>query len=252
MYFHEATYDLDILARQNLHIHSCFSKCANREMDFDAIVKSAENAGLEAIAITDHVMIEDDDFLRNIADLKAKAEKAQTDVKIMIGAELSAYGINKFTFQNEMPQLDYRLWAHNHYHVDGWEQPEDKSPVGYKNHIIAVLNSLIESDRADCIAHPFHDEYLIYYLMGAVSFEVGSVPNSFTENEIGDLFKKAQMHETAFELNFNIIPHFPEFYRMMYNIGRETGVMFNVGTDAHKLVNISTRSSLAEIKKILN
>ncbi len=252
MYFHEPTYDIDILARQNLHIHSAFSKCANKEMEFDAIINAAEKAGLQAIAITDHVMLEDDDFCQNIIDLKTKASQAKTSLKILIGAELSAYGINKFTAQNKMPELDYRLWAHNHYHVDGWEQPEDKSPEGYKNHIIAVLTSLIESDRADCIAHPFHDEYLIYYLSGAVSFTAGSVPNCFTENEIGDLFKKAQMHETAFELNFNIIHHFPDFYRLMYNIGRETGVMFNVGTDAHKLERISTKSDIDEIKRILN
>ncbi len=252
MYFHEPTYDIDILARQNLHIHSAFSKCAKPEMQFEAIVKEAENAGLEAIAITDHVFIEDDDFRQNIADLKAKASRAGAKLKIFIGAELSAYGINKFTFQSEKPELEYRLWAQNHYHVGGWEQPEDKSPAGYKNHMIAVLTALIEADRADCIAHPFHDEYLSYYLGGEDKLKPGSVPNCFTENEIGDLFKKAQMHETAFELNLNIIPHFPEFYRKMYNIGRETGVMFNVGTDAHRLINISTQNNIDEIKRILN
>lgn len=252
MYFHEKTYDIDILAKQNLHIHSAFSRCANPEMEFDAIIKAAEKAGLETIAITDHVLIENDDFRRNIADLKTKAAEADTKIKVLVGAELSAYGINKFTFQNEKPDLDYRLWAQNHYHVAGWEHPEDKSPMGYKNNMISVLTALIESDRADCIAHPFHDEYLVGMSNGPVSFERGSVPDCFTENEIGDLFKKAQMHETAFELNLNVIPHFPKFYRMMYNIGRETGVIFNVGTDAHKLINISTQNSIGEIKKILN
>lgn len=251
MYFHEPTYDLDTLARQNLHVHALFSKCANREMILTDIIKAAENAGLEAIAVTDHIFNENEEFRANLKDLRKQLKPINTNIKVYIGAELSAYGTNSFSFQNEEIELDYRLWAQNHYHVPGWEQPEDKRPEGYKNHMIATLTNLIKSDRADCIAHPFHDDYLTHYGNGMVNFVKSSVPNCFTDNEIGDLLTLAKQHETAFELNLNVVPQFPDIYRRMYNIGKEIGVMFNIGTDAHKLTSIDTKPYLEQAKKVL-
>ncbi len=46
MYCHEKTYDLDALARMNLHVHTAFSHCADRAMTLPAIVSEAEKAGL--------------------------------------------------------------------------------------------------------------------------------------------------------------------------------------------------------------
>lgn len=253
MYFHEAAYDLDTLAKQNLHIHALFSGCAKREMVLEDIVKTAENAGLEAIAITDHIYREDqyEGFRQNIKDLREQLSRIDTDIKVYIGAELSAYGVESYSFKGEEIELDYRLWAHNHYHVTGWEQPEDRSPEGYKKHMIATIANIIKADKADCIAHPFHDAYLTNSSRGLVDFCRGSVPDCFTENEIGDLLTLAKQHETAFELNLNVVPAFPGIYRRMYNIGKEIGTQFNIGTDAHKLENIDTRKFLDEAKKVL-
>ena len=253
MYFHEPTYDLDILARRNLHIHALFSGCAKREMVLDDIIKTAENAGLEAIAITDHIYREDqyEGFRQNVKDLREQLSRIDTDIKVYIGGELSAYGVDKYSFKGEEIELDYRLWAHNHYHVTGWEQPEDRSPEGYKKHMIATITNLIKADKADCIAHPFHDSYLTNSSRGLVDFSKGSVPNCFTENEIGDLLTLAKQHETAFELNLNVVPAFPEIYRKMYNIGKEVGAQFNIGTDAHKLENIDTKQFIDIAKRVL-
>ena len=74
MYFHEPTYDLDILCRQNLHIHSSFSGCAKPEMTLHDIVRTAELNGLEMIAITDHVQAAtEDEFRVSLSKLKEQA-----------------------------------------------------------------------------------------------------------------------------------------------------------------------------------
>ena len=94
MYFHEPTYDLDILCRQNLHIHSTFSGCAKREMLLHDIVRTAELNGLETIAITDHVSpFEEDEekFRQSLISLRETAKTIESPVKLLIGAELSAY-----------------------------------------------------------------------------------------------------------------------------------------------------------------
>ncbi len=252
MYFHEATYDLDILCRQNLHIHSAFSGCAKPEMTLHDIVHTAEKCGLEMIAITDHVQADtEDEFRVCLSMLKEQAKTIESPVHVLIGAELSAYGVNNFNFPENNIALDYRLWAQNHYHVSSWIQPEDTSPTGYKNHIIETLTNLIKSDRADCIAHPFHDRYLTNSKRLNVGFEAGSVPACFSDNEIGDLLTLGREHETAFELNLNAMAGYPDFCRRMYNIGKEIGVYFNVGTDAHKLESIDTKQFIERTKKFL-
>ena len=251
MYFHEPTYDLDILCRQNLHIHSSFSGCAKPEMTLNDIVRTAELNGLEMIAITDHVQAAtEDEFRVSLSKLKEQAKTIESPVRVLIGAELSAYGVNNFNYPNNDIELDYRLWAQNHYHVSTWIQPEDTSPVGYKNHIIETLTNLIKSDRADCIAHPFHDEYLTNSKRLNVGFAKGSVPSCFSDNEIGDLLTLGREHETAFELNLNAMAGYPEFCRRMYNIGREVGVYFNIGTDAHSLDRIATKQFIERTKNI--
>ena len=252
MYFHEPTYDLDILCRQNLHIHSAFSGCAKPEMQLCDIVRTAEECGLEMIAVTDHVQANtEEEFRVSLATLKEQAKAIESPVKLLIGAELSAYGVNNFNYPDNDIELDYRLWAQNHYHVSSWIQPEDTSPVGYKNHIIETLTNLIKSGRADCIAHPFHDEYLTNSKRLNVGFEKGSVPNCFSDNEIGDLLTLGKEYETAFELNLNAMAGYPEFCRRMYNIGKEVGVYFNIGTDAHSLDRIDTKQFIERTKQFL-
>ena len=51
MFFHEKTYDIDELAKWNLHLHTNFSRCAKSEMKARDIVKAADKAGLEMIAL---------------------------------------------------------------------------------------------------------------------------------------------------------------------------------------------------------
>ncbi len=251
MYFHEATYDLDILCRQNLHIHSAFSGCAKPEMTLHDIVHTAQLNSLEVIAVTDHVQANSEaEFRTSLSSLREQAKTIDSPVRVLIGAELSAYGVNNFNFPDNDIELDYRLWAQNHYHAGGWIQPEDRSPVGYKNHMIETLTNLIKSGRADCIAHPFHDSYLTN-CGRLVTFEKGSVPNCFTDNEIGELLTLGKEHETAFEINLNAMVDYPAFCRRMYNLGREIGTQFNIGTDAHSLDRIDTRQFIERTKKIL-
>ncbi len=253
MYFHEPVYNLDILCRQNLHIHTNLSGCAKPEMKLADIVRTAELNSLEMIAVTDHVspFKEDEEKFRNaLPALRETAKAIDSTVKLLIGAELSAYGTNNFSYADNDIELDYRLWAQNHYHAGGWIHPEGRSPEDYKEHIKETLTNLISSGRADCIAHPFHDSYLTN-CGRFVTFEKRSVPDCFTDYEIGEMLELGKKHETAFEINLNAMVDYPEFCRRMYNIGREIGAQFNVGTDAHTLDKIDTMQFIERTKKIL-
>ena len=54
MYIHAPCFDLDELARDNLHIHTAFSRCAKPEMTVENIFAEAARIGYRTIALTDH------------------------------------------------------------------------------------------------------------------------------------------------------------------------------------------------------
>ncbi len=246
MLIHEKTYDLHDLARYNLHIHSIHSGCAKPEMEIRNIIEEARKCSIEVIAITDHHNDKDHNIIENNRKLKEQAEGHDDGIKILYGAELSAYGVNKYLDEIEMNQgLDYRLYSYNHYHLDYWEHPEDKSPRGYVNHGLEVLTRLIKSGRADCIAHPFIGRFIRCFQDRTL------VTKEITDNELGDILQLGRDNNVAWEINLGAMMGDPEFARRYWNIGKEVGVVFHFGTDAHRLVNIDTRQAVEQLKSIL-
>ena len=234
MYLHEPTYDPDELFSANYHIHTNLSRCGHREMTLEAAVRAAEAAGLREIAITDHIHpFETPKLRRNKRVLEPQREALQTEVKIYLGAELSAHGVNKHTLKYADFPLEYKLYAHNHYHMRGWEQPEDRSPAGYKEHCKQTLYNAIASGRPDCFAHPFIDRYIVREFEDEYGFTPGCITNLWTDNELGDVMTAAKEKQIAWELNTTVFRTYTDFMRRYYHIGKEVGVCFNVGSDAH-------------------
>ncbi|MBQ9507662.1 MAG: PHP domain-containing protein [Clostridia bacterium] len=239
MYLRSPTFDLDELFSANYHIHTNLSRCGRKEMTLAAIIKAAEDAHLQEIAITDHIHpYETSKLYRNARVLKPQREALQTDVKAYLGAELSAHGVSKYTLQYSSFQPEYRLYAHNHYHMFGWEQPKDRSPLGYKNHCKAVLENMIRSGKPDCFAHPFIDKYIVREFEDDYGFTYGCITDLWTDNELGDLMEKAKEKEIAWELNTSAFAPYRDFMRRYYHIGKEVGVCFMIGTDAHVLSEV--------------
>lgn len=248
MYYTDRIYNPDILARYNLHIHTVFSHCAKPEMLLADIIRAGENAGLEMIALTDHFNADNsnDEFLHHIASLRNQAKATDAKIKILFGGELSAYAPGQ-TLENEAVRqaLDYRLYSCNHYHLDFWGQPEERSPRGYAMYSLRVIASVIESGGADCIAHPMIGRFIKAFDDRTL------VTKAVTDNELGSLFELSNQHQTAWEINTGAVLGDPEFARRLWNIGREIGVVFHYGTDAHVLANIDTKTLLPEVKRIL-
>ena len=111
MFIIEATYDIDELLRYNFHIHTTFSGCAKPDMILKDIVAEAERCGLEIIALTDHSNLGDN--LRVVSEntplLREQLAAVETDVKVLIGSEISAYAVGKYSETKEFCEtLDYR------------------------------------------------------------------------------------------------------------------------------------------------
>lgn len=249
MFLTEKTYDIDQLCRCNMHTHSVFSKCSKPEMIFEDMISEAEKCGLHTLAITDHSDLFDEiNSVGNYRKLKKKLQKIDTSVRVIVGAETSAYGVGKFAEPYRIDkEIEFCNYSCVHYHLDYWEQPKDRSPRGYAQHMLDVLSALFDTDRADSIAHPFSPCKMKFFNQS----EKEEMLASITDNELGDILLKGENAGSAWELHKSSVLCFPEFYRRMFFIGKEAGVHFSVGTDAHHLRDIDTSDFAKELKVIM-
>ncbi len=249
MFLTEKTYDIDELCKANMHTHSVFSKCSKPEMVFEDMIKAAEGFGLETLAITDHSDLFDEiNSVGNFRKLKKRLEKVDTKMRVIVGAEMSAYGIGKFAEPYRIDkEIEFTSYSCVHYHLDYWHQPEDRSPRGYAVHMIDVMSALFDTDRADNIAHPFSPCKMKFFNQT----EKEEMLTSITDNELGDILIKGEKAQCSWELHKSSVMCFPEFYRRMFFIGKEAGVHFCVGTDAHHLIDLDTSDFAQGLKEIL-
>lgn len=247
MYLREPCFDINELVKENLHVHTSFSGCAKPEMRIKSIVARAEELQLERVALVDHFNHCDTPMLeKNTAD-RFVVKLTETSVPFLYGAELSAVGIGKWLDSDDVNrQLDYRLYAANHYHLSIWEQPEERTPRGYAVHTVKVLTALIKADRADCIAHPIHGGYV------RALDDKCSLAAAMTDNELGDLMQLAKEHRVAWEINVGEALSDKELSKRMWHTGKELNSVFHFGTDAHLLVNMDTRLHMDELREVFD
>ena len=245
----EKTYDIRELVRSNTHLHTTCSTFAKPEMTLEAVIAEAERCRMHTVATTDHSDLHDGiNTIGNARKLMRLRDKLNPKVRVLIGAELSCYGVGKFAEPYRIDsELEYRNYTCNHYHLEFWEQPEDKSPAGYGKHMIAMLEGLFRTDRADCVAHPF-GPYKIKCLDEAGKI---AVLDSIADNALGDILTMGERARCAWELHTAMVRRYPEFYRRFFQIGREAGVHFEIGTDAHSLRDVSPAPLTEELERIL-
>lgn len=253
MYLHEPVYDIKELTQSNYHIHTSLSRCGKAEMTLQNIIAAAEKAGLREIALTDHIHPgETWKLKRNLPLLRETLDASPRTVSVLLGAELSAYGEDKYTLRDSEKLPGYSLYAHNHYHMFGWEQPEDDSPFGYKEHCKKVMTAVIKSGKADCMAHPFNDYYIVREFGETKGFRLGDIAGLWTENELGDMLTLGKEHGVAWEINAVSCRQAPELVRKYWHIGKEVGACFLFGTDAHVLSNIYPADEISGIIRLLS
>ena len=249
MFLTQGIYDLDELARFNLHIHTNFSGCAKDEMSFQNIVSTAQKAGLQMIALCDHIYEPEDlsEFIESCNNLRRLRDELNPDIKVLIGGEFSCYASDTYTLKGIELDTEYRLYAQNHFHVTGWQQGDDGTPESYKEVTKRMLRNLFENKAADTIAHPFSGRYL----KRMKGWDADLVGNTWTENELGDIMLEGHQSGCAWEFNSSNAASDPELIRKMYYIGKEIGVVFTIGTDAHRLDAVDTKNIAQELKRII-
>ncbi len=235
------------LADRNWHVHTIYSGCAAPEMTPERVLVEADRAGLRGVALVDHHHPGDAHPEVKLAGLKAVVGGLSSRVEVILGAELSAYGVDLYAETlAEIKSIDYRLYAGNHYRIQNrdhpersWELPADRSPLGFKEHTLAILRKLIPSGRAHCIAHPFLGCYLAGFLN-----DTRSLTHLVTDDELFELFTLACRHGVAWEVSTRHLVNDLPFARRYLEVGFSSGADFRLGTDAHTLRDIDPRPQL--------
>jgi len=240
----------DALFSSDWHVHTALSLCADRDMEIDAIVAAATAVGLHTVVLTNHHHPgEDDQRLRaTLAQRDAWQARGGGPVRLLVGAEFSAYGIGLFSDTPETNRLaEFRLYAPNHYHHPEWEQPADTSPRGYAEHALAVIRATILSGRADGFAHPFTGDYLRNRLASPTD-----VTRALTDEELAGILDLARTHGVGMELNAKAALRDPEFARRFWRIGRHVGVRFYFGSDAHRPGEVGAPAQREALRALLS
>lgn len=235
------------LADWNWHIHTIYSDCADPEMTPENILAEVDRLGLQGVALVDHHHPGDGALASRLASLKADVRRRPHKTEVLVGAELSAYGIGRYAEEPaEIEAIAFRLYACNHYHLQGWELPGVRSPSGFKTHSLAVLRGLLVTGRAHCIAHPLLGIYMRPFLK-----DVQAVTRLVSDEELAELFNLARAHGVAWEISTKHLVRDLAFARRYLAIGLEAGADFRLGTDAHTLREIDPRPQVIRLIRML-
>ena len=105
-----------------------------------------------------------------------------------------------------------------------------------------LVKSAMESRRFDCIAHPLIGRFVKHIE------DRTEVSRAMTDNELGEIYELSPKRKRGKLTSGSTSDG---AFRRLWNLGREAGTTFHFGTDAHRLVNIDTRTHLADIQKIV-
>lgn len=236
-------YDTDELVLYNMHMHLApFSTCAKKEMRISDVIAECNKQGYKAVAFTNHFHQCDCPMMSDNKKIKRAAEIYEKNFKLYFGMELSSVGMGQRLDTDEQNEsLDYRLYACNHYQKPTWTHPEEKTAAGYIQHCYDNTKQIILSRKADAIAHPLHGTFIEDIPDNT------AVTNGYSDDMIYELMLLASENDVAWELNLKSILTYPDLNRRFWNIGKQAGVTFVYGSDAHSLSALD----ICEAKQVL-
>lgn len=247
IYTPKQCYDIDELTLYNMHVHlSPYSTCASLEMRVSEVIAECNKQQYSAVAFTNHFHEITCPMESDNKKIRRAASVYQKNFKLYIGMELSAVGCGQTLDTTEQNKsLDYRLYACNHYSRDSWLQPCDRTVDGYINHCFENTKQLILSNKADTVAHPLHGKFIELLEDNTL------VTNGYSDDMIAELMTLCKNNDVGWEINLSSVRLYPQLNKRFWNIGKEVGVTFIYGSDAHNLKTLDRKAAADFLKSSL-
>jgi histidinol phosphatase-like PHP family hydrolase len=217
----------------NLHVHSVVSNCAKREMLIPEIAREAERCGLETVAIVDHIDVPEDPAREALVASNSRIiEELDTPVRLLAGTETTVVAPGRPAVSERTRRgLDIVLLALNHYHLSNVEHPAERSPRAYADHHLLMIRAAAPLPYVDVIVHPF----LHAKIRGLDQREV---LDAYDPHALRDALAAMADHGVRLEISPGHILTAPDFFREVVGMGRQVGLRFTIGTDAHRLADL--------------
>jgi histidinol phosphatase-like PHP family hydrolase len=222
-----------MIPKFNMHVHTLRSACAKPEMTLEAINEVASRAGLKYVGIADHIDVPEHNPrpILNREDIR----NGTWDVEFLVGCEATVLSPGTMAVGDDVARmLDYVMVSANHYHLEQVENPADRSPEEYASHYLGMLEGVMDWGLADIVGHPFLHTKL--GRRGVV--DPVEVLDHYDWEQVERVLERAANSDLSFEVKPGYIEFIPEFMGRLVKAGREHGVRFSIGTDAHRLVEV--------------
>jgi histidinol phosphatase-like PHP family hydrolase len=222
------------LIRTDFHIHTNHSPCGSPEATPLAVVRAAQEAGLEAVAITDHVEREAD-----YAAPRAVREELRGyagDLRVYVGCEAAMVGRGEPTISREYAaEMDLVLLSPSHLDLLWGSRALDRmSAPEMASLTLDLTRDAIRTGYADIIAHPFHVP-----VSGCPPF--GQLVAAANDSYLRDTLAMAAEAGVAMEANPRFLRQDPVAATWLFRLFIEMGCKIAINSDSHHPSGIGCR-----------
>ena len=220
------------LIRTDFHVHTNHSACGDRAATTEAVVRGAQEAGLEAVGITDHVVVPADFErpLRVREELPGKVD----GLRVYVGCEVEMRAPDEPSISREFAAgLDFVVFSASHLHNIGPQVLYGLNPAEMAAFMLDLMKRAIETGYADIIAHPFHAP------LSPHPFE--KVVEAADAEELRRTAEAAARAGVAMECNPRFLREAPEATRWLIRVFLEAECKLSIASDAHHPTNIGCR-----------
>jgi histidinol phosphatase-like PHP family hydrolase len=232
----------------DFHFHTDLSSCAKRESSLKIMLRHLKEAGVTTAGVANHLWDAKvpgasgwyapqnvQHVLSVTEEYAALTEEERCGIKLYFGCETEYVGQGRVALKADSAELfDYVLVPAHHFHMKNFVRPaelEDAAAVGRM--MRARFTEVCNIEFAFGIAHPF--------MVLGYPGRIDEILATISDSDFGEVFTCAAEKGKSVELNIctlyqdteNDSDGFPVEYRRMFNIARECGCKFHLGSDAH-------------------
>lgn len=215
----------------DLHIHTVYCGHA-KTMTIEAILKQADEIGLDTICIADHIYSPQD--FNTPKRIKDEVSAYKTNCRVLVGAEIDVSGMHSDgTLASPIPDgLDYTIAAIHYIPGNGFypKRIEDNplTPKELLKRWRSTMLGLLQSEKIDTLAHPGR--------ICALALDLDIYFDDMLEI-LAEASHISAENDIMWELNEHdshlIKPQYQDRWHEIYQIALDTGVRLIYGSDSH-------------------
>lgn len=220
------------LIRTDFHIHTRLSDCGDPAATFEAVVAAGQEAGLDAIGISDHIIFPGD---RERPGIARRALPAEVDgMRVYVGAEVNMQSPGRAAVDGEFAAgLDYVNMACSHLYDPGVEREFIDDPVSMAAYMVDLMRGAIELGFVDIIVHPLH--------VPACRYSLADFVCAADEEAVREVAQMAAEAGVAMECNPRFLRAQPTAAARLFRLFVECGCTVAINSDSHHPRGIGCR-----------